>query len=107
MAYHALLAHLVRVVCQADWLAAPTLVMVLFAWQDDQRSLVKLAQVVRDTAGTMGEALAGDHSLGSVLSLIQCRMSVEQAQEASQCGPTLPARLDELGAQSLYYEKAH
>jgi hypothetical protein len=31
---------------------------VLFVWQDEQRSLVKLAQVVRDTASSLLEAAA-------------------------------------------------
>ncbi len=41
--------------------------IILFAWQDEQRSLVKLAQVVRDTACSLLEALAGIRSLCSVL----------------------------------------
>ena len=48
--------------------------IVLFAWQDEQRSLVKLAQVVRDTASTLMEALAGYRSLPSALQAIQRRM---------------------------------
>lgn len=48
--------------------------MVLFAWQDPQRSLVKLAQVVRDTGWTIMEALAGFRSLRSALQLIARRM---------------------------------
>src|SRR5437762_9921156 len=48
--------------------------IVLFTWQDEQRSLVKLAQVVRDTAGSLLEALAGDRSLLSALQCIQRRM---------------------------------
>ena len=46
----------------------------LFAWQDEQRSLVKLAQVVRDTACSLLEALADSRSLCSVLQSIQRRM---------------------------------
>jgi hypothetical protein len=58
--------------------------MVLFAWQDEQRSLVKLAQVVRDTASTLMEALAGYRSLPSALQAIQrcmgsgCRMNTRK-----------------------------
>lgn len=48
--------------------------ILLFAWQDEQRSLVKLAQVVRDNASSLMEALAGDRSLLSVLQAIQRRM---------------------------------
>jgi len=48
--------------------------MVLFAWHDEQRSLVKLAQVVRDTAGSLMEALAGNRSLRSALRTIRLRM---------------------------------
>jgi Transposase DDE domain len=49
--------------------------VLLFAWQDEQRSLVKLAQVIRDTAGSLLEALAGNRSLCSALQSIQRRMS--------------------------------
>lgn len=48
--------------------------MLLFALHDEQRSLVKLAQVVRDAAGTLMEALAGIRSLRSALQTIQRRM---------------------------------
>jgi hypothetical protein len=48
--------------------------ILLFAWQDEQRSLVKLAQVVRDAACSLLEALAGDRSLLSALQAIQRRM---------------------------------
>lgn len=48
--------------------------VVLFAWQDPQRSLVKLAQVVRQTGWLIMEALAGFRSLRSALRLIQRRM---------------------------------
>jgi hypothetical protein len=48
--------------------------IVLFAWQEEQRSLVKLAQVVRDTACSLLEALAGSRSLRSALHTIQRRM---------------------------------
>src|SRR5205823_12705555 len=48
--------------------------IVRFAWQDAQRSLVKLAQVVRDTAWTIMEALGGERSLASALALIGRRM---------------------------------
>ncbi len=49
-------------------------VIVLFAWHDPQRSLVKLAKVVRDTGWTLMEALAGHRSLRSALRLIGRRM---------------------------------
>jgi len=48
--------------------------MILFAGLDEQRSLVKLAQVVRDTASSLLDALAGNRSLLSVLECIQRRM---------------------------------
>lgn len=48
--------------------------IILFAWHDEQRSLVKLAQVVRDSACSLLEALAGSHSFCSVLQSIQRRM---------------------------------
>lgn len=52
----------------------PHWLIVLFAWHDPQRSLVKLAQVVRDTGWSILEALAGFRSLRSALQLIQRRM---------------------------------
>lgn len=48
--------------------------IILLAWQDEQRSLVKLAQVVRDTACSLLEALAGSRSLCAVLQSLQRRM---------------------------------
>lgn len=48
--------------------------IVLYAWQEPQRSLVKLAQVVRDTGWSLMEALAGFRSLASALALISRRM---------------------------------
>ena len=48
--------------------------IVLFAWHDAQRSLVKLAHVVRDTGWSIMEALAGFRSLRSALQLIARRM---------------------------------
>lgn len=48
--------------------------IVLFAWQDEQRSLVKLVHVVRATCWTLMEALAGHRSLQSALQGIQRRM---------------------------------
>jgi hypothetical protein len=62
-----LYAKLIGVLLQ-HWL------IVLFAWQDPQRSLVKLAQVVRDTGWTLMEALAGFRSLRWALRLIERRM---------------------------------
>jgi Transposase DDE domain len=48
--------------------------IVLFRWQDPQRSFVKLAQVVRDTGWTLMEALSGTRSLRRALRTIQRRM---------------------------------
>src|SRR6266568_4974669 len=56
------------------WLLLQHWLIVLFAWQDPQRSLVKLAKVVRDTGWTLMEALAGHRSLRSALRLIGRRM---------------------------------
>lgn len=50
-------------------------VIVLFAWHDPQRSLVKLAQVVRDTSWLLMEALARHGSLRAALRLIGRRMA--------------------------------
>jgi hypothetical protein len=49
-------------------------VIVLFAWQDPQRSLVKLAKVVRDTSWTLMDALACGRRLSATLRLIGRRM---------------------------------
>lgn len=49
-------------------------VIVLFAWHDPQRSLVKLAQVVRDTSWLLMDALARHGSLRSALRLMGRRM---------------------------------
>lgn len=62
-----LYAKLIGMVLQ-HWL------MVLFAWQNAQRSMVKLARVVRDTAGMLMEALAGQRELSAVFCLIERRM---------------------------------
>ena len=62
-----LYAKLIGMVLQ-HWL------IVLFAWQNAQRSLVKLAQVVRDTAWTLMEALAGQRAFSTALHLIERRM---------------------------------
>lgn len=48
--------------------------IILFAGLDEQRSLVKLAQVIRDSADSLLEALSGSRSLCSVLQTIQRRM---------------------------------
>jgi hypothetical protein len=48
--------------------------IVLFAWQDPQRSLVKLAGVCRESSWGIMEALAGFRWLHSVLQLIARRM---------------------------------
>ncbi len=48
--------------------------IVLFAWQDPQRSLVKLAQVVRDTSWILMPALACRRRLPATLRLIGRRM---------------------------------
>ena len=62
-----LYAKLIGIVLQ-HWL------IILFAWQDEQRSLVKLAQVVRDSASSLLEALAGHRTLLSALQGVQRRM---------------------------------
>lgn len=62
-----LYAKLIGVVLQ-QWL------IVLFAWHDPQRSLVKLAQVVRDMSWTLMGALARKRCLRSALQLIGRRM---------------------------------
>jgi hypothetical protein len=62
-----LYAKLIGVLLQ-HWL------IVLFAWHDPQRSLVKLAKVVRDTGWTLMEALAGFRSVRCALRLIERRM---------------------------------
>lgn len=62
-----LYAKLIGVLIQ-HWL------IVLFAWQDEQRSLVKLAQVIRDGSLSLIEALAGYHSLHSAILSIARRM---------------------------------
>ncbi len=62
-----LYAKLIGVLLQ-HWL------IVLFAWHDPQRSLVKLAQVCRAVGGSIMEALGGFRSLRSALRLIQRRM---------------------------------
>ena len=48
--------------------------IVVFAWQDPQRSLVKLAQQVRDTSWLLMDALAGHRSVRSALQVIGRRM---------------------------------
>ena len=48
--------------------------IVLFAWHDPQRSLVKLAQVVRDTSWVLMDALVGHRRVCSALQLIGRRM---------------------------------
>ena len=75
-----LYAKLIGVILQ-HWL------IVLFAWHDPQRSLVKLAKVVRDTGWTLMEALAGHRSLRSALRLIARRMR-------SGCQMNTPTRLN-------------
>ena len=62
-----LYAKLIGVLLQ-QWL------MILFAWHDPQRSLVKLAQVVRDTSWILMDALAHQRSMRSALRLIGRRM---------------------------------
>jgi hypothetical protein len=63
-----LYAKLIGLLLLQHWL------IILFAWQDEQRSLVKLAQVISDSACSLLEALAGSRSLCSVLQSIQRRM---------------------------------
>jgi Transposase DDE domain len=48
--------------------------IVLFGWHDPQRSLVKLAAVVRDTGWTIMAALGGRGRLRQALRTIQARM---------------------------------
>lgn len=48
--------------------------IVLFAWHDPQRSLVKLAQAVRDTSWVLMDALAGHRSMRAALQVIGRRM---------------------------------
>jgi len=62
-----LYAKLISILLQ-HWL------IVLLAWQDEQRSLVKLAQVVRDGALSLMEALAGYRPLHSAMLAIARRM---------------------------------
>jgi hypothetical protein len=62
-----LYAKLIGVLLQ-QWL------IVLFAWHDPQRSLVKLAQVVRDMSWTLMDALTRKRSVRSALQLIGRRM---------------------------------
>jgi hypothetical protein len=49
-------------------------VIILYAWHDPQRSLVKLAQVVRNTSWLLMDALARKRSVRSALQLIGRRM---------------------------------
>jgi hypothetical protein len=63
-----LYAKLIGVLLQ-HWL------IILFAWHDPQRSLVKLAQVMRDTSWLLMEALARKGSLRSALRVIGRRMA--------------------------------
>lgn len=62
-----LYAKLIGVLLQ-QWL------IVLLAWQDEQRSLVKLAQVIRDGSLSLLEALAGHSSLHTAILAIARRM---------------------------------
>ena len=48
--------------------------IVLLAWQDEQRSLVKLAQVIRDGSLSLMEALAGYRSLHTAILALARRM---------------------------------
>src|ERR1700730_506771 len=105
MANNKLLAGALWTLCQADWAASATLAHApLRPGRDEQRSLVKLAQVVRDAACSLLEALAGDRSLLSALQAIERShafgVSPEQAQETSERCPTPRAPLDELGLGS-------
>ncbi len=71
-------AHSWRVLCELYakliGLVLQHWLIVLFAWHNEQRSLVKLAQVVRDTAWTLMEALAGQRAFPPALRLIERRM---------------------------------
>src|SRR5260370_6967763 len=67
-----LYAKLIGVLLQ-HWL------IVLFAWHDPQRSLVKLAQVCRAVGASIMEALCGFRSLRPPMRLIQrCMRSPSQ-----------------------------
>ena len=57
--------------------------MVVFAWHDPQRSLVKLAQVVRDTSWLLMDALAGYRSVRSALQVMGRRMRVGRCHSAA------------------------
>ena len=48
--------------------------IVVFAWRDPQRSLVKLAQQVRDTSWLLMDALAGHRSVRSAVQVMGRRM---------------------------------
>ncbi len=50
--------------------------MVLFAWQNAQRSLVKLAQVVRDTAWTLLSRVATTYSISRLRSAMTLRAAL-------------------------------
>jgi Transposase DDE domain len=67
-----------RILCEMDAKLIGVLLqhwlIVLFAWHDPQRSLVKLAQVCRAVGGSIMEALGGFRSLRSAMRLIQRRM---------------------------------
>jgi len=71
-------AHAWRILCElyAKLIGAVLQhwVIVLFAWQDPQRSLVKLAQVVRDTSWIIMPTLAAGRPLFACLQLIGRRM---------------------------------
>lgn len=72
--------------------------IVVFAWQDAQRSLVKLAQVVRETGWTLMEALAGFRDLRAALLLIGRRMrsgcQMNKRQQRPNSAQLLTAGLD-------------
>src|SRR5260370_13897702 len=55
--------------------------IVVLAWQNAQRSLVKLAQVIRDTAWTLMQALAGQRDFAAVLRFIAQRSGARCAMD--------------------------
>jgi hypothetical protein len=61
--------------------------IVLFAWQDPQRSLVKLAQAVRDTSWVLMDALAGHRSVRAALQVIGRRMQAGCQMNKRQTRP--------------------
>ncbi|MFL5692135.1 MAG: transposase, partial [Ktedonobacteraceae bacterium] len=87
-----LYAKLIGVLLQ-HWL------MVLFAWQEPQRSLVKLAQVVRETSWTLISALAGHCSLRIALQRIGRRMQSGSRMNTRRKRPNSAQLLERQGVE--------